>query len=64
MIRSRIVNGESFEALARQYSEDPGSGAKGGQLPFYKRGDLAPEFEATAMTLEPGELSMPVETDF
>ena len=63
-IRSRILNGESFEALARQYSEDPGSGAKGGQLPFYKRGDLAPEFEATAMTLEPGELSMPVETDF
>ncbi len=63
-IRARIVAGESFEALARQYSEDPGSGSKGGQLPFFKRGDLAPEFEATAMTMKPGELSRPVKTDF
>ncbi len=63
-IRSRIQSGESFDALARQYSEDPGSGSKGGQLPFFKRGDLAPEFEATAMTMKPGELSRPVQTDF
>lgn len=63
-IRGRILQGESFADLARQYSEDPGSAARGGELPFYKRGDLAPEFEATAMTLEEGELSMPVETQF
>ena len=63
-LKGRILSGESFESLARQYSEDPGSGSKGGQLPFFKRGDLAPEFEATAMTLQPGELSDPVETDF
>lgn len=63
-IRGRIVAGESFEDLARQYSEDPGSASRGGQLPFFKRGDLAPEFEATAMTLKQGELSDPVETDF
>lgn len=64
VIRSRIVAGESFEALAREYSEDPGSGSKGGQLPFFKRGDLAPEFEAAAMTMKPGELSRPIKTDF
>lgn len=63
-LRGRILRGESFELLARQYSEDPGSASRGGQLPFYKRGELAPEFEATAMTLEEGELSMPVETQF
>ncbi|REE01620.1 periplasmic chaperone for outer membrane proteins SurA [Marinoscillum furvescens DSM 4134] len=63
-IRGRILKGESFADLARQYSEDPGSAARGGELPFYKRGDLAPEFEATAMTLKEGELSMPVETQF
>ena len=63
-LRGRIIQGESFADLARQYSEDPGSAARGGELPFYKRGDLAPEFEATAMTLKEGELSMPIETQF
>lgn len=63
-LRGRIISGDSFAALAREYSEDPGSAARGGELPFYKRGDLAPEFEATAMTLNEGELSEPVETQF
>lgn len=63
-LRGRIIKGESFASLAQQYSEDPGSAARGGQLPFFKRGDLAPEYEATAMTLTEGELSMPVESDF
>lgn len=58
------MKGESFAGLARQYSEDPGSAARGGELPYYKRGELAPEFEATAMTLKVGELSEPVETQF
>lgn len=64
-LRGQILSGtSSFADLAREHSEDPGSAARGGELPFYKRGDLAPEFEATAMTLEEGELSMPVETQF
>ena len=63
-IRSRIENGESFEVLAEQYSQDPGSAAKGGQLGFYGRGELAPEYEAAALSMKPGGLSMPVETQF
>ncbi len=63
-IRDRIVAGESFADLAKKFSQDPGSAARGGELPFYSRGQLAPEFEATALSLQPGELSMPVETQF
>ena len=64
-IRGKILRGtETFENMARRYSEDPGSGSRGGQLPFYKRGELAPEFEESAMTMEVGELSMPVKSDF
>ena len=63
-IRGRLLRGESFGDLARLYSEDPGSAAQGGELPFYRRGELAPEFEATAMTMEKGQVSMPVKTQF
>ncbi len=63
-IRERILNGEDFGALAAKYSMDPGSRGSGGRLGFFKRGELAPEFEATALSLEPGEISEPVETQF
>ncbi len=63
-IRDRILAGESFAELAKKYSMDPGSGSKGGKLGFFKRGELAPEYEATALKLKPGEISMPVETQF
>lgn len=63
-IRSRIEKGESFESLARQYSQDPGSASLGGQLGFYGRGELAPEYEAASLSMSPGEISMPVETQF
>lgn len=63
-IRSQLENGGSFSELAKKYSQDPGSAVRGGELPFYSRGELAPEFEATALSMSPGELSMPVETQF
>jgi len=63
-IRSQLESGISFEILARKYSQDPGSAANGGQLGFYSRGELAPEYEAAALSMKPGEVSMPVETQF
>jgi len=63
-IRERIENGATFESMAKQYSQDPGSARRGGELGFFGRGELAPEFEATALSMKPGELSMPVETQF
>lgn len=53
-----------FQSLAREYSEDPMSAIQGGELGFFRRGELAPEFEATALGLRPGEISDPVETMF
>ncbi|MFT7031847.1 MAG: peptidyl-prolyl cis-trans isomerase SurA [Cyclobacteriaceae bacterium] len=63
-IRDRILAGESFSDLAKQFSMDPGSGSKGGALGFFKRGELAPEYEATALGQKPGDISPPVETQF
>ena len=63
-IRSKILQGADFGAMARKFSQDPGSASLGGQLPFFSRGELAPEYEATAMSMKPGELSMPVESQF
>jgi peptidyl-prolyl cis-trans isomerase SurA len=61
-IRERIIQGESFRTMAILYSEDPGSARRGGELGFYGRGDLYPEFEATAFGLRPGEISEIIET--
>jgi len=63
-LREQVNDGIDFGILAKQYSEDPGSAQQGGVLPFFKRGELAPEYEATALSLKPGELSEPVETQF
>ena len=63
-IRERIKAGESFEILATLYSQDPGSAQNGGNLGFVGRGAFQPEFEAEVFKLKPGEVSMPVETEF
>jgi peptidyl-prolyl cis-trans isomerase SurA len=63
-IRNKILEGESMATLAQQYSMDPSVRRNNGELGFFRRGDLAPEFEATALGMQPGEISMPVETDF
>ncbi len=63
-IKARIENGESFADLAMEYSKDPGSAARGGELGFFKRKELVPEYEAVALNLKPGEISDPVESKF
>jgi peptidyl-prolyl cis-trans isomerase C len=61
-LRRRIVAGESFETLAMQYSQDPGSARTGGDLGFFKRGEMVAPFEEAALALQPGEMSEVVET--
>ncbi len=62
-IRKRILDGSSFSTLAIMYSQDPGSAKKGGELGFYGRGQLYPEFEAVAFKLQEGEISNIIETE-
>ncbi len=61
-LRDRIVGGASFENLARQFSQDPGSAQAGGDLGFFSRGELVQPFEDAVLALEPGQLSPIVET--
>jgi peptidyl-prolyl cis-trans isomerase D len=60
----RIQAGEDFAALASQLSEDPVSAQQGGELGFFKRGEMVKPFEETAFGLKPGGVSDPVRTDF
>lgn len=59
----RIKGGESFEDIAREYSED-GSAERGGDLGEVGRGMFVPPYEEAAFKLEVGEMSPPIETDF
>lgn len=63
-VLQRIRNGEDFAALAKEFSQDPGSAEQGGDLGFFERGKMVPPFEAVAFSLEPGSVSEPVETTF
>lgn len=62
-IRDSIKNGIPFADLAKRHGED-GTAARGGELGFFKRGELVPEFEEAAYKLEPGQMSDVVETEF
>ncbi|MCZ4318608.1 peptidylprolyl isomerase [Aequorivita viscosa] len=61
-----LKQGESFESLAKQFSDDKNSAVKGGKLKPFTKGDLrAPEFEDAAYKLKNiGDISKPVKTDF
>lgn len=63
-IKQDILNGESFETEARIYSEDPGSAKNGGLYKNISRGKMVKVFEATALNLQEGEISDPVESEF
>jgi peptidyl-prolyl cis-trans isomerase SurA len=62
-IKERLDNGEKFEDLARQYSDD-GSAKSGGDLGWVNPGDTVPEFEKTMNALAPGEISNIIKTQF
>jgi foldase protein PrsA len=64
IIEQKIEAGEDFAELATEYSEDPGSASNGGSLGYFSRGKMVPEFEAVAFSLEVGEVSEPVQSQF
>jgi len=62
-LKERAEKGEDFSALAKQYSEDPGSKENGGEYTF-PRGEMVKEFEAAAFSLKTNQVSDVVETKF
>lgn len=65
LLRDRVIKGENFTVLARLYSDDPGSAAKGGELGLFNRGSMQPEFEAAAFNLKKkGDISEIIKTSF
>lgn len=60
----QLREGGDFEVLARRFSDDPGSKEHGGDLGWFKRGRMVPEFENVAFALRPGDVSPIVDTEF
>ena len=63
-LAARARGGEDFAALAREFSEDEGTAASGGDLGTFGRGRMVPEFESAAFSMAPGEVSDPVQSAF
>lgn len=63
-IRNQLLKGEDFATLAKKHSADPSVTSNNGDMGWMGRGMLVPEYEAVAFKLKPGEISMPVETEY
>jgi foldase protein PrsA len=63
-IKAKLDKGEDFAKLAKQYSQDPGSAANGGDLGWFGPGKMVKEFEDAAYKLKVGQVSDPVKTDY
>ena len=63
-LKKDILSGASFDSLAKEHSQDPGSKSSGGSLGWVKRGSLVKSFETAAFTSKLNDVVGPVETDF
>ncbi len=63
-IADKLAKGGDFAALAKEYSEDPGSKENGGNLGYFGHGQMVPEFETAAFALEKGKISAPIKSPF
>ncbi len=63
-LKSRIEGGEAFEDLAREYSDDIGSAAEGGELGWTNPGQMVPEFETAMADTPEGVISAPFRSEF
>ena len=60
----KIAHGEDFAKMAKQFSGDPGSKEEGGDLGYFSRGQMVPQFEEIAFQLKKGDVSPPVQSQF
>lgn len=60
----KLKGGADFEKLAQEVSKDPGSKDTGGDLGFFSRGQMVPQFEEAAFKLDKGQVSDPIQTQF
>jgi len=63
-IYKRLIKGEDFKQLARQYSEDPGTKMDGGDLGWSNPGDFDPAFEKTLDATKIGSIAKPIQSSF
>ena len=64
ILKEAKAPGADFAALAKKYSEDETTAKNGGDLDYFSRGKMVPEFDQVAFTLEPGQMSDVVKTQF
>lgn len=62
-LRKRVLAGDDFAGLAKENSQD-GSALQGGDLGYFKRGDMVKPFEDATFSLENGKISGVIETQF
>lgn len=60
----RLKSGEDFEKVAKEVTEDPSGKANGGDLGYFSKEQMVPEFSDTAFKLDKGQISEPVKTQF
>lgn len=63
-VQAKLAEGEAFESLAKQYSKDPGSAESGGDLGMFEQGMMVPEFDEAVFSMQVGQVSDPVKTEF
>src|SRR5215469_6565389 len=63
-VETALKSGQNFADVAKQYSIDPGSKDKGGELGFFRRGQMVPAFDQVAFSMKVGQISAPVKSPF